>query len=110
MTCSSDAAALLGVWAMGACSEAESEAVMSHIARCPQCAAEAARLRHAANALAGGPSALRGRTLARARARRPAAPSVPPFAAPYAAQVSGLDALLTELADGDWTRMVVADE
>ncbi|MEW2360299.1 maleylpyruvate isomerase family mycothiol-dependent enzyme, partial [Spirillospora sp. NPDC029432] len=47
--------------------------------------------------------------LAAARSRRAPAPDVPPYAAPYAAQVATLDALLAELAPGDWSTIVIYD-
>jgi uncharacterized protein (TIGR03083 family) len=53
--------------------------------------------------------ALRGRILGAARGRRAPAPSVPGFAAAYAAQTSVLDALLVELSERDWATTVIYD-
>ncbi|QXJ26509.1 maleylpyruvate isomerase N-terminal domain-containing protein [Actinomadura graeca] len=104
-------ASLLGAWALGACSEDETRLIMDHVRHCPACEEESLLLGGTAELLGGaapGPS-LRERTLAGARARRPAAPSVPDYAAPYAAQVSLLDALLTELQTQDWSTTVIDD-
>ncbi|HZB28851.1 MAG TPA: maleylpyruvate isomerase family mycothiol-dependent enzyme [Streptosporangiaceae bacterium] len=101
---------LLGVWAIGACSPGEAEMVREHLPRCASCAAEAARLRGAADLLgasAAPPDRLRARTMERAKARRPAAPPCPGYAEPYAAQVSMLDSLLGGLADADWRANVI---
>jgi uncharacterized protein (TIGR03083 family) len=103
---------LLGVWALNACPPEEAEMVMDHLPHCASCAAEAARLLGVADLLgvaARPPESLRARTMERARARRPAAPSCPGYAEPYAAQVSVLDSLLGELADTDWRAGVIFD-
>ncbi|WP_242903279.1 maleylpyruvate isomerase family mycothiol-dependent enzyme [Actinomadura terrae] len=105
-------ASLLGAWALGACSDDETRLVMDHVPHCPACMEESLLLGGVAGLLDGvrpGPS-LRERTLAGARARRrPVAPSVPSFAAPYAALVSMLDALLAELSPGAWSTNVIYD-
>jgi uncharacterized protein (TIGR03083 family) len=106
------AADLLGVWALGACSLEEAEMVRDHLPHCASCAAEAARLRGAADLLGNAaepPDRLRARTMERAKARRPVAPSCPGYAEPYAAQVSVLDSLLGELGGADWHANVIFD-
>jgi uncharacterized protein (TIGR03083 family) len=112
MTAHEIAAGLLGVWAIGACSPEEAVMVRDHLPHCASCAAEAARLRGAADLLgtaATPPDRLRARTMERAKARRPTAPSCPGYAEPYAAQVSVLDSLLGELAGADWRAGVIFD-
>ena len=104
-------ASLLGAWALGACSDEETRLIMDHVFRCPGCREEALLFGGVTELLGGmtpRPS-LRERTLASARARRPAAPSVPTYAAPYAAQMSVLDALLAELPPGVWSTTVIDD-
>ncbi|HEU5156230.1 MAG TPA: maleylpyruvate isomerase family mycothiol-dependent enzyme [Streptosporangiaceae bacterium] len=106
------AAALLGVWALDACSPEEAELVTDHLPECATCAAEAARLRGAADLLgaaAAPPEWLRARTMERAKARRSAASPCPGYAEPYAAQVSVLDSLLGELSAADWRVNVIYD-
>ncbi|RAY13331.1 hypothetical protein DPM19_19835 [Actinomadura craniellae] len=104
--------ALLGVWVLGACSAEESAAVIDHLTRCRVCADESLLLGAADDLLSGRggpPVGLRARMLDRALTRRPPAPAVPGYAAPYAAQVSVLDSLLGELAGPDWARTAVAE-
>jgi uncharacterized protein (TIGR03083 family) len=104
--------ALLGVWAIGACSAEEAEAVMEHLPHCESCSAEAARLSGAADLLGAAappPARLRGRVLERARLLRPAASPCPGYAEAYAAQVSVLDSLLRELDGPEWTVNVIYD-
>src|SRR6266545_1093267 len=106
------AAALLGAWALDACSPEEAEMVMDHLPRCDSCAAEAVRLRGTADLLGAAarpPVWLRARTLERAKARRPAAPPCPAYAESYAAQVSVLDSLLGELTEQEWNVNVIYD-
>lgn len=106
------AADLLGVWALGACSPEEAEMVKDHLPHCERCAVEAARLRGTADLLgtaAAPPAWLRARTMERAKARRPAAAPCPPYAEPYAAQISMLDSLLGELGHADWRAIVIFD-
>ncbi|MUN36625.1 maleylpyruvate isomerase family mycothiol-dependent enzyme [Actinomadura litoris] len=105
-------ASLLGSWALGACSDEETRLVMGHVPHCPACMEESLLLGGVAGLLDGvRPGAsLRERTLAGARARRrPVAPSVPSYAAPYAALVSMLDALLAELSRRAWSTNVIYD-
>lgn len=116
---------LLAAWAFGALQPGDERVVRPHLAECAICAAEADRLRETVRALdgpSGSPSAatgsgsvsLNGGAPAQApeaggvlalalRSRRPTtALGVAPHAAPYAAAVSALQALLRELeADGD---------
>ena len=106
------AAALLGVWALDACSPEEAEMVKGHLLQCASCAAEATRLRGTADLLGSAarpPEWLRARTLERAKARRPAATPCPAYAEPYAAQVSVLDSLLGELTAPEWGANVIFD-
>ncbi|TDD81243.1 maleylpyruvate isomerase family mycothiol-dependent enzyme [Actinomadura rubrisoli] len=104
-------ASLLGAWALGACSDEETQLVMDHLAHCSDCMEESLLLGGVADLLGGTTprSSLRERTLTSARARRPAAPSVPYYAAPYAALVSMLDGLLAELPMCDWSTTVIYD-
>nr|WP_203615273.1 maleylpyruvate isomerase family mycothiol-dependent enzyme [Streptomyces sp. SID13726] len=117
---------MLAAWAFGALEPAEERRVPPHLAECPSCAAEAERLRETVRLLDGPPleepprvpsaTALRNGApvspldslLARARRARPAPPRVARHAAPYAAAVAGLRALLAE-AEGRWTTPVVHD-
>ncbi|MGW7379886.1 maleylpyruvate isomerase family mycothiol-dependent enzyme [Streptomyces sp. NPDC054794] len=110
---------LLAAWAFDALSPAEREAVPLHLAECASCAAQARRLREAVRLLDGpasqGPALDGGdgdfgsrNVLSAALTRRPAAPRVAAHAAPYAAAVSGLTALLPE-AEGRWGTPVVHD-
>jgi uncharacterized protein (TIGR03083 family) len=106
------AAAILGAWALDACSPEEAEMVMDHLPRCDSCATEAVRLRGTADLLGAAarpPAWLRARTLTRAKARRPAASPCPAYAEPYAAQVSVLDSLLGELTEPEWSVNVIYD-
>lgn len=104
---------LLAAWAFGALPPAEQETVPRHLAECPSCAAEAQRLRETIRLLDGPPSdgtggRLHGDVLSAALRTRPAAPRVAAHAAPYAAAVAGLRALLPE-AEGRWGTPVVHD-
>ncbi|MFE6173746.1 maleylpyruvate isomerase family mycothiol-dependent enzyme [Streptomyces sp. NPDC056464] len=102
---------LLAAWAFGALDPAEEETVRPHLAECESCAARAARLRETVRLL-DGPAAAPGPpadgALSLALRIRPAAPRVAGHAAPYAAAVAGLKALLPELA-GRWATPVVHD-
>jgi uncharacterized protein (TIGR03083 family) len=112
MNAHEEVAALLGVWAVGACSAEEADAVMDHLPHCDDCAAESVRLRDAADLLglaAQPPARLRERTLNRARELRAPAPICPAYAEPYAAQVSVLDSLLADLSERQWSAHVVYD-
>ncbi|BBC37513.1 uncharacterized protein SGFS_088070 [Streptomyces graminofaciens] len=105
---------LLAAWAVGALLPGDERTVFSHLARCETCAAEAERLRATVRLLNGTPdpgpaSAGADGVLALAlRTRRPRTPEVAPHAAPYAAAVAGLQALVGEL-DGRWSTPVVHD-
>ena len=104
---------LLAAWAFGTLPPDEERAVPEHLAQCESCAAEAERLRETVRLLDG--AALTGAqvppapdVLAAALRARPAAPRVAVHAAPYAAAVAGLKALLPE-AEGRWSTPVVHD-
>lgn len=110
---------LLAAWAVGALPPADARAVPLHLADCESCAAEAERLRDTVRLLDGTPEqaaaphgAVSGGAdgvLALAlRSRSPRTPGVAPHAAPYAAAVAGLQALVREL-DGRWGTPVVHD-
>ncbi|GHH03855.1 maleylpyruvate isomerase family mycothiol-dependent enzyme [Streptomyces lanatus] len=103
---------LLAAWAFGALDPAEEETLAPHLAECESCAAQAARLRETVRLLDGPePSAPAGRNngaLSLALRARPTGPRVAAHAAPYAAAVAGLKALLPEL-EGRWTTPVVHD-
>ncbi|WP_314415761.1 maleylpyruvate isomerase family mycothiol-dependent enzyme [Streptomyces sp. DSM 40484] len=112
---------LLAAWAFGALQPADEKAVPLHLAGCESCAAEAERLRETVRLLDGPPgapeqaavhngAALPDGVLAAARRARPTAPRVAAHAAPYAAAVTGLTALLREV-DGrrPWGTPVVHD-
>ena len=104
---------LLAAWAFGALPPAEERLVPPHLAECETCAAEAARLRETVGLLDGpatnGTPSPDGRDgLSGALRARPAAPRVAAHAAPYAAAVAGVKALLPE-AEGRWGTPVVHD-
>ncbi|MFE7169493.1 maleylpyruvate isomerase family mycothiol-dependent enzyme, partial [Streptomyces sp. NPDC057616] len=104
---------LLAAWAFGALPPDEEAAVPGHLAACESCAAEAARLRETVRLLEGpAPNGAHAPpaadVLAAALRARPAAPRVAVHAAPYAAAVAGLKALLPE-AEGRWSTPVVHD-
>lgn len=105
---------LLGAWAVGALMPGDERTVAPHLADCDPCAAEATRLRTTVRHLDGPPYAEehaptgRARVLDLALRTRPAALRTAPHAAPYAAAVAGLQALLGELgAHGPWATPVV---
>ncbi|SDK86788.1 maleylpyruvate isomerase family mycothiol-dependent enzyme [Streptomyces indicus] len=124
---------LLGAWALGAVPPAEEPRLLAHLAECEWCADEAGRLHDTVRLLDGGDPLLayeridraatgeaaaeertdraaRGRLLDSVLGQRPAAPRVAEHAAPYAAAVAGLEALLRELGDkGPWSTPVVHD-
>ncbi|MDH6552178.1 maleylpyruvate isomerase family mycothiol-dependent enzyme [Streptomyces sp. SAI-041] len=112
MTGHDDVRDLLAAWAFGALEPAEERLVPPHLAECESCAAEAERLRATVRTLDGPPldePQYRGETpLTRALRARPAPPPVARHAAPYAAAVAGLGALLPEL-EGRWSTPVVHD-
>ncbi|MDF2265368.1 maleylpyruvate isomerase family mycothiol-dependent enzyme [Streptomyces coacervatus] len=104
---------LLAAWAFGALPPAEQEIVPRHLAECHSCAAEAEKLRETVRLLDGPPSSRTGvrpwsDVLSTALRARPATPRVAAHAAPYAAAVAGLKALLPE-AEGRWGTPVVHD-
>ncbi|MFF0086255.1 maleylpyruvate isomerase family mycothiol-dependent enzyme [Streptomyces canus] len=112
MTDHDDVRDLLAAWAFGALEPAEERLVPPHLAECERCAAEAERLRATVRLLEGPPldepvSPL-DTLLTGALRARPAPPRVARHAAPYAAAVAGLEALLPELA-GRWSTPVVHD-
>ncbi|MEU6258233.1 maleylpyruvate isomerase family mycothiol-dependent enzyme [Streptomyces sp. NPDC047043] len=104
---------LLAAWAFGALPPAEGRTVPGHLAECEACAAEAERLRETVRLLDGPASnGAHARPtpdiVSFALRARPAVPGVAAHAAPYAAAVAGLKALLPE-ADGRWGTPVVHD-
>ncbi|MCI3243877.1 maleylpyruvate isomerase family mycothiol-dependent enzyme [Streptomyces spinosisporus] len=104
---------LLAAWAFGALPPAERQSVPAHLAECETCAAEAARLRETVRlldgpAMNGTPPPATSDVLSAALGARPAAPRVAAHAAPYAAAVAGVKALLPE-AEGRWSTPVVHD-
>lgn len=110
---------LLAAWAVGALPPADRRTVSPHLAACTSCAAEADRLRDTVRLLDGaaepgaGPNGsvngsadgVLGLAL---RSRRPRAAEIAHHAAPYAAAVAGLQALVPEL-DDRWGTPVVHD-
>jgi uncharacterized protein (TIGR03083 family) len=108
---------LLGAWALDACSAEEVATVESHLAGCPECAADADRLGRVAAGLGSTvatapPPRLRGTVLAAALARRPAVAR--PVAdedvgAGYAGWVDRFDGLLERLTPEQWRERVVRD-
>ncbi|MFJ4503049.1 zf-HC2 domain-containing protein [Streptomyces sp. NPDC088864] len=99
--------ALLGAWALAACSPEEAAAVEAHLTDCAPCAEEALRLRDAVGLLHTDRSLdldplLRARVLESCLNRRPAQIPVPGWAAPYDAETARLDALLRDIADAEW--------
>ncbi|WP_069762957.1 maleylpyruvate isomerase family mycothiol-dependent enzyme [Streptomyces sp. LUP47B] len=112
MTDHDDVRHLLAAWAFGALEPAEERLVPTHLAECESCATEAERLRATVRLLDGPPldeppSPL-DTLLTGALRVRPAPPRVARHAAPYAAAVAGLEALLPELP-GRWSTPVVHD-
>ncbi|MEU8850313.1 zf-HC2 domain-containing protein [Streptomyces sp. NPDC048564] len=99
--------ALLGAWALAACSPEETAAVEEHLGDCGSCADEARRLREAVGLLHPAESldldpALRTRVLQGCLERRPPRIPVPEWAAPYDAETARLDALLQDFGDAEW--------
>ncbi|MFF2328314.1 MULTISPECIES: zf-HC2 domain-containing protein [unclassified Streptomyces] len=99
--------ALLGAWALSACSAEETEAVEAHLTECAACAEEALRLRDAVGLLQTDRSldldpTLRSRVIDACLSRRPAGIPVPDWAAPYDAETARLDALLRDFGDAEW--------
>ncbi len=120
MTDHDDVRDLLAAWAFGALEPAEEHTVRPHLDTCESCTAEAERLRTTAHLLDGPPAEPVGAAggggatssldalLARARRTRSAPAPVARHAAPCAAAVAALGALLPELA-GRWSTPVVHD-
>ncbi|GAA3480965.1 maleylpyruvate isomerase N-terminal domain-containing protein [Streptomyces yanii] len=99
--------ALLGAWALAACSAEEAEAVEAHLTECAVCADEALRLRDAVGLLHTDRSLdldplLRSRVLESCLSRRPAKIPVPGWAVPYDAETARLDALLRDIGRSEW--------
>ncbi|MEU6143158.1 zf-HC2 domain-containing protein [Streptomyces sp. NPDC047081] len=99
--------ALLGAWALAACSAEESLAVEEHLGECGACADEALRLRGAVGLLHPPESldldpALRTHVLKGCLDRRPPRIPVPEWATPYDAETARLDALLQDIGDAEW--------
>ncbi|MEV7139389.1 zf-HC2 domain-containing protein [Streptomyces tauricus] len=99
--------ALLGAWALAACSPEETAAVEDHLGGCGACADEALRLREAVGLLHPPETldldpALRTRVLQGCLSRRPPRIPVPSWAAPYDAETARLDALLQDIGDAEW--------
>lgn len=99
--------ALLGAWALSACSTEETEVVEEHLTECAPCADEALRLRDAVGLLHTDGSLdldplLRTRVLDTCLSRRPAQIPVPGWAAPYDAETARLDALLRDIGSSEW--------
>ncbi|WP_340378074.1 maleylpyruvate isomerase N-terminal domain-containing protein [Streptomyces sp. SS7] len=99
--------ALLGAWALAACSAEEAAAVEVHLGDCGACADEARRLREAVGLLQRPESldldpGLRTRVLEACLDRRPPRIPVPPWATSYDAETARLDALLQDFGDAEW--------
>ncbi|MFE1438182.1 zf-HC2 domain-containing protein [Streptomyces sp. NPDC058739] len=99
--------ALLGAWALAACSPEETAAVEEHLGGCGTCADEALRLREAVGLLQRPEPldldpGLRTRVLTSCLERRPPRIPVPGWAAAYDAETARLDALLQDFGDAEW--------
>ncbi|MER5837159.1 zf-HC2 domain-containing protein [Streptomyces sp. NPDC002130] len=99
--------ALLGAWALAACSAEEATAVEEHLGECGSCADEARRLREAVGLLQRPESldldpGLRTRVLDTCLERRPPRIPVPEWAAAYDAETARLDALLQDFGAAEW--------
>lgn len=99
--------AMLGAWALAACSAEETAAVEEHLNVCADCAEEGLRLRDAVGLLHPEDNldldpGLRSRVLKGCLDRRPARTPVPGWAAPYDAETARLDALLRDMAEAEW--------
>lgn len=99
--------ALLGAWALAACSGEEALAVEEHLGVCGACADEARRLREAVGLLHQPESldldpSLRTQVLDVCLGRRPPRIPVPRWATPYDAETARLDALLQDIGSTDW--------
>lgn len=99
---------LLGAWALDVCDDTEAAAVQAHLDQCPECAAEARRLRAAtiwlgAEQVTSPPAHLRQSVLDRARRTRPPS-TLHTLIGAYAKQVAALDRTLRDLTARDWHR------
>ncbi|MFC8727287.1 zf-HC2 domain-containing protein [Streptomyces bacillaris] len=99
--------ALLGAWALSACSVEETAAVEEHLTSCAPCADEALRLRDAVGLLHTDGSldldpGLRARVLDGCLGRRPARIPVPEWVTPYDAETARLDALVRDFGAAEW--------
>lgn len=99
--------ALLGAWALSACSAEETLAVEDHLTACAPCADEALRLRDAVGLLHTDGSldldpGLRARVMDGCLGRRPARIPIPEWTTPYDAETARLDALLRDIGDSEW--------
>ncbi|MFJ4825334.1 zf-HC2 domain-containing protein [Streptomyces bacillaris] len=99
--------ALLGAWALSACSAGETAAVEEHLTSCAPCADEALRLRDAVGLLHTDGSldldpGLRARVLDGCLGRRPARIPVPEWVTPYDAETARLDALVRDFGAAEW--------
>jgi hypothetical protein len=99
--------ALLGAWALTACSAEETAAVEAHLTECAACADEALRLRDAVGLLHTDRSldldpTLRSRVIDSCLTRRPPGIPVPDWATPYDAETARLDALLRDIGGSEW--------
>ncbi|MYT96808.1 MULTISPECIES: zf-HC2 domain-containing protein [unclassified Streptomyces] len=99
--------ALLGAWALSACSAEETAAVEEHLTSCAPCADEALRLRDAVGLLHTDGSldldpGLRARVLDGCLGRRPARIPVPEWVTPYDAETARLDALVRDFGAAEW--------
>lgn len=118
-----EVAELLAAWVLDAVMTGDDPRIRAHVERCDDCAGEAARLREVVRRLDGPPveppknarkgaaKVGRGRLMAAARTSRTGHDAPADHAAPYAAAVASLEALLREL-DGDaarWGTPVVHD-
>ncbi|MFF0016845.1 maleylpyruvate isomerase family mycothiol-dependent enzyme [Streptomyces sp. NPDC005374] len=116
MTDHDDARDLLAAWAFGALEPADERTLLLHLAACQSCAAEAERLRETVQLLDGPPldeppsaaASPLDTLLTGAFRARPAPFRVARHAAPYAAAVAGIEALLPEMR-GRWSTPVVHD-
>ncbi|RAG82137.1 MDMPI N domain containing protein [Streptacidiphilus pinicola] len=99
--------ALLGAWALDACTADEAAPLETHLATCPACREEGRQLRDAAGWLSSDepldpePS-LRRQVLDGCLDRREPAFRVPAYAEPFVAETARLDALLRDLGELDW--------
>ncbi|MFF3641146.1 maleylpyruvate isomerase N-terminal domain-containing protein [Streptomyces sp. NPDC002564] len=102
---------LLGAWALHSCSPQEAERIDEHLRECEQCAAEALRLRAAAELLHARtepelPPTLRAQVLGACLGARAPDVAVPDYAQPYDSETARLDGLLADLAEDEWSAPV----